>query len=129
MQVSKPTKDENLAEIANIIAANSIRANVDNTIQLLDVYKGIVGKTAQDKRNMKEEQDRLEKLQSPEYAALLRNALADTYSGLSEEHVQRLLDQMIFELKIGDCEVAAYAKITALSEEFFAGTYQGPTEH
>lgn len=129
MQVVKQTKDENLAEIANIIAAQSVAYSIENSTNLLEVLKGIIGKTASDKRKVKEEEDRLVKLKSPEYTAILRNAVVESYSVLSEAHVEKLLDEMILQHKLNDCQEAVTAKIMALSEDFFAGRYEGPTTH
>jgi hypothetical protein len=120
-------RTELLHDIAIRTANRNIEEQLDVGIQLLEFYKDIEGKTADDLRKIKEQEKFIDLLNGTEYRDRLQNVITEQFAKLSDEHLALFHSELVYQDALSDLNITLIPALEEVQQELLYGVFEKPT--
>lgn len=123
------TREELITEASTSLASATVRSNINSTIDLIELFDGITGKTRRDKEKLKEAKNHLAILESDGYYNAMANEMTEIFSTAPDSFLVRCVETLRYEDIENDLKQQAYLRISELTSKWLNGSYEEPTKH
>lgn len=122
-------RTEILHDIANRVADLNIEPQLEVAIETLDFLQEIEDKTADDLRKIKEQDKFIDMLTGIEYRDRLRNILTEHFDSLSDFHLEKYHEELVYEETIAKLNVRLVPELQEVQQELIYGVFEKKPIH
>jgi len=123
------SRGETLKKISAVLADLNTKAQLEVAIPTLEFLKAIEGKTPEDVEKIHAQENLIKNMESDLYKSKLEDIFCDKFSSLSDYHLDKYLDTLLFEEAIAEVNLQTSVALVEVQEELLSGELSEITVH